>query len=233
MAPTPPSSPAAGPARTPGRPRISVDSAVFTATLKTIHEIGYARATVERIAAEAGIAKTTIYRRWPSKGVLIVDCLLDEFGPVPIAPEPISPAPISPEPISPEPISPEPISPGPISPGPIADRGRGDQIAGAIRWIAAKISQPGVGDAFAGVFSDAVSDPALREILATRFQEPYRLALERALGESRQHVLFLIDVVVGTLLHRMGMTGEPMVDSDVDILVEMVLAHFGDDRRSA
>jgi hypothetical protein len=36
-------------------------------------------------------------------------------------------------------------------------------------------------------------------------------------------VLFFIDVVVGTLLHRMGMTGEPMVDADVDALVEMVL----------
>lgn len=180
--------------RTPGRPRISVDGAVFAATLTTVDDLGYARATVERIAAEAGIAKTTIYRRWPSKGELIVDCLLDAFGPVPVAGD--SPA---------------------------------EQIGSAIRWIAAKISQPGIGDAFAGVFSDAVSDPDLREILATRFQEPYRLALQRALGESQQRVLFLIDVVVGTLLHRMGMTGHPMVDDDVAILVDMVLGYFTED----
>jgi hypothetical protein len=32
--------------------------------------------------------------------------------------------------------------------------------------------------------------------------------------------------VIGTLLHRMGMTGEPMVDADVDALVEMILREF-------
>jgi hypothetical protein len=29
--------------------------------------------------------------------------------------------------------------------------------------------------------------------------------------------------VVGTLPHRMGLTGEPMADADADALVEMVL----------
>lgn len=96
----------------------------------------------------------------------------------------------------------------------------------AIRWIAGKISEPGVGDAFAGVFSDAVSDPGLREVLATRFQDPYRLALQEALGEPERRVLFYIDVVVGTLLHRMGMTGEPMTEADVAALIDMVGAHL-------
>ncbi|MFC7100794.1 TetR/AcrR family transcriptional regulator [Nonomuraea rubra] len=56
------------PARPPGRPRSGINAVVFAATLSTVHELGYARATVERIAAAAGIAKTTIYRRWPTKG---------------------------------------------------------------------------------------------------------------------------------------------------------------------
>ncbi|WP_344860551.1 TetR/AcrR family transcriptional regulator [Planomonospora alba] len=177
--------------RPPGRPRSGVDAAVFAATLSAVDELGYARATVDRIAAAAGVAKTTIYRRWPSKGALIVDCLLDAFGPVPLE-----------------------------------GAGRAELISSAVRWAAAKIGEPGVGDAFAGVFSDAVSDPALREILSTRLQDPYRLALQDALGEPEHRVLFLIDVVVGTLLHRMGMTGEPMADADVSALVEMVLSHF-------
>ncbi|MBN6055769.1 TetR/AcrR family transcriptional regulator [Nonomuraea sp. RK-328] len=180
-------------ARPPGRPRSGVNAVVFAATLSTVHELGYARATVDRIAAAAGVAKTTIYRRWPSKGELIVDCLLDAFGPVPLE-----------------------------------GADRAELMSSAIRWIAAKISEPGVGDAFAGVFSDAVSDPALREILATRLQEPYRVALQEALGEPDDRVLFFIDVVVGTLLHRMGMTGQPMVDADVAALVGMVRLHFGD-----
>jgi AcrR family transcriptional regulator len=180
-------------ARPPGRPRAGVDDLVFAATLSTVREVGYARATVERIAAAAGIAKTTVYRRWPSKGALIVDCLLDAFGPVPLD-----------------------------------GTSRAELMSSAIRWIAAKIGEPGVGDAFAGVFSDAVSDPVLREVLSTRLQDPYRLALQDALGEPENRVLFYIDVVVGTLLHRIGMTGEPMVEADVAALVEMVLPYFAD-----
>ncbi|MFH8484803.1 TetR/AcrR family transcriptional regulator [Streptomyces longisporoflavus] len=187
------------PGRPPGRPRAGLNAEVFATTLRTVHELGYARATVERIAAAAGVAKSTVYRRWPSKGALIVDCLLDAFGPAPL--------------------------------GNAASRA--ELITSTIRWIAAKVGEPGVGDAFAGVFSDAVSDPALREILSTRLQDPYRLALQEALGEPENRVLFLIDVVVGVLLHRMGMTGEPMVDADVDALVDMVLLHFADPPRPA
>ncbi|WP_327153076.1 TetR-like C-terminal domain-containing protein [Streptomyces tubercidicus] len=111
---------------------------------------------------------------------------------------------------------------------PLEGAGRAELMSSTVHWIAAKISEPGVGDAFAGVFSDAVSDPALREILSARLQDPYRLALQDALGEPESRVLFFIDVVVGTLLHRMGMTGEPMSDPDVAALVDMVLPHFTD-----
>jgi len=173
-----------------------VDAVVFAATLSAVHELGYARATVDRIAAAAGVAKTTIYRRWPSKGALIADCLVDTFGPVPLT-----------------------------------GASRDEVMTSAIRWIAAKIGEPGVGAAFAGVFSDAVSDPALREVLSVRLQDPYRFALQDALGEPENRVLFFIDVVVGILLHRMGMTGEPMVDADVDALVEMVCAYFAGGQR--
>jgi AcrR family transcriptional regulator len=176
------------PTRPPGRPRSGIDATVFTATLRTVHELGYAQATVERIAAAAGVAKTTIYRRWPSKGALITACLVDAFGPVPLK-----------------------------------GADRQEIMSSAIRWIAAKVGAPGVGAAFAGVFTDAVNDGALRQVLATRLQDPYRLALQEALREPENRVLFFIDVVVGTLLHRMGMTGEPMADADVDALVEMVL----------
>ncbi|WP_039938654.1 TetR/AcrR family transcriptional regulator [Streptomyces himastatinicus] len=185
--------PSTASARPPGRPRAGVNAKVFAATLSTVHELGYARATVERIAAAAGVAKSTVYRRWPSKGALIVDCLLDAFGPAPLE-----------------------------------GADRAEIMSSVIHWVARTIGEPGVGDAFAGVFSDAVSDPALREILSARLQDPYRLALQDALGEPEHRVLFFIDVVVGVLLHRMGMTGEPMVDSDIAALVEMVLPHFAE-----
>ena len=161
---------------------------MFAATLRTVHKLGYVNATMDRIAATAGIAKTTIYRRWPSKGALITDCLLDAFGPL------------------------EPL------PGDTRD----EVVSSLVRLVVAKIGEPGVGAAFAGVFVDAISDPALRGVLSTRLQEPGRLALQDVLGQPESRVLLIFDVVVGTLLHRMGMTGEPMVEADVTALTEMV-----------
>ena len=38
---------------------------------------GYARLTMERVAAESGVAKTTLYRRWPTKAALCMDLYLD------------------------------------------------------------------------------------------------------------------------------------------------------------
>lgn len=142
---------------------------------------------MDRIAAAAGVAKTTIYRRWPSKGALITDCLVDASGPLPLT-----------------------------------ETTREGILSEAVRWFAAKLSEPGFGAAFAGVFVDAVSDPGLREVLSTRLQAPYLLVLQDVLGEPEDRVLLLIDTVVGTMLHRMGMTGAPMVDADVTALVGMV-----------
>lgn len=70
-------------------------------------------------------------------------------------------------------------------------------MSSTTQWIAAKIGEPGVGAAFAGVFSGAVSDLTLRETLATRLQEPYRIALQDALDEPEHRVLLFIDVVMG------------------------------------
>jgi AcrR family transcriptional regulator len=41
--------------------------------------------TIEAVAARAGVGKATIYRRWPSKGALALDVLLEfqDFGPAP------------------------------------------------------------------------------------------------------------------------------------------------------
>lgn len=38
-------------------------------------------ATVERIAQRSGVAKTTIYRRWPHAAAIVMDAFLTEIGP--------------------------------------------------------------------------------------------------------------------------------------------------------
>ncbi|WP_084965644.1 TetR/AcrR family transcriptional regulator [Thermoactinospora rubra] len=51
--------------------------AIFQATLRLLGEHGYDGLTIEGVAREAGVNKTTIYRWWPSKPALLRDALLN------------------------------------------------------------------------------------------------------------------------------------------------------------
>jgi AcrR family transcriptional regulator len=42
-------------------------------------ERGLAGMSIEEVAARAGVGKATIYRRWPSRGILALDAFLSEF----------------------------------------------------------------------------------------------------------------------------------------------------------
>src|SRR5213595_140039 len=41
---------------------------------------GYSGLTMEGVAADSGVAKTTLYRRWPTKAALCMDLYLDVAG---------------------------------------------------------------------------------------------------------------------------------------------------------
>jgi AcrR family transcriptional regulator len=60
--------------RRPGRPRDArADEAILDAALEVLAEVGPARFTVDEVAARAGCGKATIYRRWRSRGALLLD----------------------------------------------------------------------------------------------------------------------------------------------------------------
>ncbi|MER5862717.1 TetR/AcrR family transcriptional regulator [Kitasatospora sp. NPDC002040] len=50
--------------------------AILTAAAELVTELGYAKLTIEAVAARAGVGKQTIYRWWPSKGAVVFDALL-------------------------------------------------------------------------------------------------------------------------------------------------------------
>jgi AcrR family transcriptional regulator len=63
-------------ARPRGRPRRpSARPAIVEATLELLAERGFQAATIDAIAARAGVGRNTIYRRWSSKEELIADAL--------------------------------------------------------------------------------------------------------------------------------------------------------------
>jgi AcrR family transcriptional regulator len=49
---------------------------VLTATLELLTEAGLGGLTVGEVARRSGVAKTTIYRHWPNRNVLIIDACL-------------------------------------------------------------------------------------------------------------------------------------------------------------
>jgi AcrR family transcriptional regulator len=67
-----------GPQR--GRPRSSeADRAILTAAGELLAAKGLAAMSIEEVAARAGVGKATIYRRWPSKGLLALDAFVISF----------------------------------------------------------------------------------------------------------------------------------------------------------
>jgi tetracycline repressor-like protein len=52
-----------------------------THALRLVERTGFRSVSMEAIAAEVHVARTTIYRRWPNKATLIMDAFLAEVGP--------------------------------------------------------------------------------------------------------------------------------------------------------
>ncbi len=65
----------------PGRPRSkAADRAILRAALRMFIERGIEGATIEQIADAAGVARTTLYRRWSSKEELIAQAIATARG---------------------------------------------------------------------------------------------------------------------------------------------------------
>ncbi|ORW32478.1 hypothetical protein AWB91_11015 [Mycobacterium paraense] len=62
-------------ARRPGRLDRSLDTAILDATLAGVAEVGYDRLSMDDVASRAGVGKAAIYRRWPSKAVVVADAI--------------------------------------------------------------------------------------------------------------------------------------------------------------
>src|SRR5271154_2388263 len=60
--------------RPPGRPRSEpARIAILQTTLRLLGANGFPDLTIEDVAAQAGVAKATVYRWWPNKAALIAD----------------------------------------------------------------------------------------------------------------------------------------------------------------
>lgn len=59
----------------PGGRSARVRAAILDATLELLAEHSYEALRIEEVAARAGVNKTTVYRRWPTKAELVADAI--------------------------------------------------------------------------------------------------------------------------------------------------------------
>jgi AcrR family transcriptional regulator len=72
--------PTAQPSAPRGRPRSERSHrAILDAANELLTERGFVDLTIEEIAQRAGVGKTTIYRRWPSKGTLVFEAFATDY----------------------------------------------------------------------------------------------------------------------------------------------------------
>jgi len=69
--------------RAPGRPRdAGIDEAILLATWQQMNQVGYTAMTMTAVAEGAGIQKPALYRRWPTKPLLVVDAMAKHLPPI-------------------------------------------------------------------------------------------------------------------------------------------------------
>lgn len=71
-------------AKVRGRRSTATEEAILEATRELLIEVGVHGLTVEGVAARAGVAKTTVYRRWKSKEELALAVLFEMVKIVPV-----------------------------------------------------------------------------------------------------------------------------------------------------
>ena len=66
-----------------GRPRSErADKAILQAALDEVFRLGFREMNLDAVAQRAGVAKTTVYRRWPNKAAVVMDAFLAHVQPV-------------------------------------------------------------------------------------------------------------------------------------------------------
>jgi AcrR family transcriptional regulator len=182
----------------------ALEDAIVEAAYDELAEVGYASFSVEGVAARAKTGKASIYRRWPTKQMLVLDALLEQLptpadcGIVPEMPDHLTTA---------------------------------DALHNVARAMAGVMVSP-AGAAMRAIKCEAAIDPELALVIDERFQKPRREALLALLargverGEVRPEAVtpLIADVLPAVVTHRIVFQGEPLTDQVLmDVMNQVIL----------
>ena len=188
--------------RRPGRPRDpGYDKAILDATLDMLFKKGYAALTIDGVAAQTGVGRPTIYRRWSSKPALVIAALTQNPG-----------------------LSPTPDT-GVLRDDLLAFQRR--QVAMMNPPESRRITAGLVADLVA---DPDLAETYFSEYVQPRRESVWQ-ALQRGIdrGELRPDADFALiyDLLLGPLFMRSIVRGEPLGPTVAEQTVDFVLAAFG------
>lgn len=195
-----------------GRPRDErAHQLILDSTLELLWEVGYQAMTIEGVAARAGVGKTTIYRRWPSKGALVVEAIS-------------------------APVCPIETGRWTVRLGELPDTGslRGDLLT-FVQRVNYAFNAPLASRTLPGLAADLATDTELAQAYREAMVKPKRQRIAEVLQRAKARgeleagtdVELLCDLLVGPLLYRALLTGSPVDDDDAEALVDNVLRGLG------
>ena len=121
---------------------------LFATVQEQLLALGYARLTIESVAASSGVAKTTIYRRWKSKAEMVFSLMLSSFEGTPFSPPNSNPTTLM------------------------------DDLRTAVAFTFARLDSPIAREALIGVLADSIHDAELHDRLFAEFMPPARLGAQ-------------------------------------------------------
>ena len=183
-----------------GRPRSErARKAILGAAAELLLARGLSEVSMDAVAERAGVSKATIYRWWPTKETLALDALYTEWA---------------------------------AAPSQTRDTGslRGDLLSMLRPWARLAGSRP-YGRVVAALLTEAQTDPEFGAEYRQRFLEPrreqvreiFRRAIERGELPAGTKVEVALDLLYGSMYHRLLNGHAPLNDRFVRDVVDTVL----------
>ncbi|MFI7534301.1 TetR/AcrR family transcriptional regulator [Streptosporangium sp. NPDC049376] len=175
--------------------------AILTAAFDLVGEVGYAKLSIEGIAARAGVGKQTIYRWWPSKGAVLFDAFLalseGEEGEAALP------------------------DTGDLE----------TDLKTVMRATVVELSDPRYDEPMRALTTEIAHDPGLAAVYRERLDEPMREIKKRRLAIAQRagqlagdlDLDLAVDVLWGPLLNRWLQRTGPLTPEYADNLVETAL----------
>jgi AcrR family transcriptional regulator len=178
-------------------PASDTRQAVVMATIDLIDRMNYPSVTIDAVARMSGISKATIYRHWSSRQALVLDAYTQKMNALTA----------------------------------VDDTGNAiDDLRTYLRKLAYVLNFGGAASTISGLIVDAINDPdfavhyrttILRERRRT-FLLILRKGQERGQIRSDVDITTAVDAVYGAVHHRLLVSGQPIDDTFVNSLTDIV-----------